>query len=51
MKEAHHLEGHQEEEDHPLEETQEEEEAEEDPCMDTLFLGEDKHHRLATANS
>ena len=40
----------QEEEDHLLEEIQEEE-AEEDPCMDNLSQEEDKHHRLATANS
>ena len=37
------------EEDHLLEETREEKE-EEDLCTDTLFLEEDKHRKLATAN-
>ena len=40
----------QEEEDHLSEEIPEEEEVEEDPRMDILFQGEDKHHRPATAN-
>ena len=41
----------QKERDHHLEEIQEEEEEEEeDPCMDTLFLEEDKHRKPAMAN-
>ena len=40
----------QKEEDHHLEEIQEEEVGE-DPCTDTIFLEEDKHHRTAMANS
>ena len=51
MEESHHLVEPKEEEDHLLEEIQEEEEAEEDPRTDTLFLEEDKHRKLATANS
>ena len=40
----------QEEEDHLLKEIQEEE-AEEDPCTDNLSQEENKHRRLATANT